>query len=119
MSERLYFVYIMASRRYGTLYVGVTNDIMRRAWEHKEKLVDGFTKRHGVHRLVYYEAFSDVTDAIACEKRLKRWHRTWKIDLIQSKNPEWRDLYDEFAALNCHPGQAESAEGARSASRDP
>ena len=74
--DKYYFVYIMASKRYGTFYVGVTNDVMRRSWEHKQKLVDGFTKKRGVHTLVYYETFTDVNDAIRYEKRLKRWHRT-------------------------------------------
>ena len=115
--DRYYFVYITASRRYGTLYVGVTNDVMRRSWEHKRKLVDGFTKKYHVHRLVYYETFSDVNDAIKFEKRLKRWHRTWKIELIQKKNPEWRDLYDDLLARECHPGQAEA--DVSPASREP
>ena len=97
--ERQYFVYIMASARYGTLYVGVTNDVMRRSWEHKHDLLEGFTKKYGVHMLVYYELFADVNDAIAYEKRLKRWRRTWKIELIQKKNPEWRDLYDDLVAV--------------------
>jgi putative endonuclease len=107
--DRYYFVYIMASKRYGTLYVGVTNDVIRRSWEHKQKLVEGFTKKHGVNRLVYYQPFSDVHEAIAYEKRLKRWHRTWKIDLIQKHNPEWRDLYDDLVALET--GAARSVSG--------
>jgi putative endonuclease len=108
--DRYYFVYIMASKRYGTLYVGVTNDVLKRSWEHKQKLVDGFTKKYGVHRLVYYKAFTDVYEAIGYEKRVKRWHRTWKIELIQKQNPAWRDLYDDLVALACHPGQAERSE---------
>ena len=97
--DRSYFVYIMASKRYGTLYVGVTNDVMRRSFEHKQDLVEGFTKKYGAHMLVYYEVFNNPNDAIAYEKRLKRWHRTWKIELIQKQNPEWRDLYDDLAAV--------------------
>jgi len=109
--DRQYFVYIMASRRYGTLYVGVTNDVLRRSWEHKQRLVPGFTKKHGVHMLVYYRTFGDINDAIAFEKRLKRWHRTWKIELIQKQNPEWRDLYDDLVALElgCQPGHEEQS----------
>ena len=91
-----YFVYIMASKRNGTLYVGVTNDIRRRAYEHKHGLVSGFTKEHDVTRLVYYEAHDDVRDAIQHEKRLKEWQRSWKLDLIERDNPEWRDLYDDL-----------------------
>lgn len=98
-SDHCYFVYIMASGRYGTLYVGVTNDVMRRSWEHKQKLVAGFTKKYGVDRLVHYEMFMDVSEAIQREKRLKRWRRTWKIDLIQKHNPAWRDLYNDLVAL--------------------
>ena len=86
----------MASRRNGTLYVGVTNDLVRRAYEHREGLIDGFTKDYGVKRLVYFEGFDDVTYAIAREKRLKEWQRQWKIDLIQRQNPNWDDLYDSL-----------------------
>ena len=89
-----YYVYIMASRRNGTIYVGMTNDIGRRAWEHREGLLPGFTKTYGVKMLVYYEAFSDVHDVIHREKRLKKWKRQWKIDLIQTRNVEWLDLYE-------------------------
>jgi putative endonuclease len=88
-----YHVYIMASCRNGTLYIGVTNDICRRTWEHREGLVPGFTKAYGVKMLVHYEQFDDVGFAIHREKRLKKWKREWKINLIQSQNPEWRDLY--------------------------
>ena len=93
-----YHVYIMASRRNGTLYVGVTNDICRRAWEHREGLVPGFMKTYGVKMLVYYEEFSDIGFAIHREKRLKRWKREWKLNLIQSHNPDWRDLYETLNA---------------------
>lgn len=72
---------------------------MRRSFEHKQDLVEGFTRKYGAHMLVYYEVFNNPNDAIAYEKRLKRWHRTWKIELIQKQNPEWRDLYDDLAAV--------------------
>jgi len=90
----MYYVYIMASARNGTLYVGVTNDIARRAWEHREQLVPGFTKRYGVKMLVHIEAFEDVRDAIARETRMKKWKRAWKINVIEQHNPDWRDLYE-------------------------
>jgi putative endonuclease len=93
-----YFVYILASRIGGTLYVGVTNDIVRRVHEHKLGLANGFAKKHGVHRLVYFEEFGDVRDAIAREKRLKRWNRPWKVRLIEERNPRWVDLHPALAA---------------------
>jgi len=87
-----YFVYMLASRRNGTLYVGVTNDLARRITEHKEKLVPGFTKNYGVDILVWYEPYSDIQDAIAREKQLKGWNRAWKIRLIEKNNSGWNDL---------------------------
>jgi len=96
MREHLYFVYILASGRNGTLYVGVTNDIMRRTWEHKNDLIEGFTRKHGVHTLVWYETFDDIAAAIAREKRLKQWNRAWKIALIEKQNSGWNDLYQRF-----------------------
>jgi len=89
-------VYILASRRYGTLYVGVTSDLARRIWEHRSGCVDGFTEKHGVYLLVYAEFHEAMEDAIVREKRIKKWRRPWKINLIQSMNPAWRDLYDEL-----------------------
>ena len=86
----------MASKRYGTLYVGVTADLVARVYEHKNDLVDGFTKKYGVHMLVYYQQFEDIEQAILEEKRLKRWKRDWKIRLIERNNPEWRDLYPDI-----------------------
>jgi putative endonuclease len=83
----------MANRKYGTLYVGVTNDIIRRAWEHREGLVAGFTKTYGLKLLVYFEEFQSISDAIHREKRLKHWNRAWKVALIEEMNPEWEDLY--------------------------
>ena len=89
-----YYVYILASKPNGTLYIGVTNNIARRVWEHKQGLVEGFTKKYAVHRLVYCEAFARPQEAIRREKRLKKWNRAWKIQLIESTNPEWKDLYE-------------------------
>ncbi|MEJ0044674.1 MAG: GIY-YIG nuclease family protein [Rhizomicrobium sp.] len=90
--EHRYFVYIMASARNGTLYVGVTNDLIRRAYEHREGLVEGFTKKYGVKTLVWFEEFRDVRDAIDFEKRLKKWERSWKIRLIEELIPTWKDV---------------------------
>jgi len=92
-----YFVYILASKRNGTLYIGVTNNLLKRVDEHKNNLVPGFTNKYGVHNLVYYERYSDIYDAIAREKRMKKWKRAWKIELIEKSNPEWRDLYNDLA----------------------
>ncbi|WP_186400569.1 GIY-YIG nuclease family protein [Stappia sp. P2PMeth1] len=91
-----YFVYILASRRRGTLYVGVTNDLARRIFEHRERQGESFTRRHGVGRLVYYEEYSSINEAIAQEKRLKRWKREWKIQAIDAFNAEWEDLYEQL-----------------------
>jgi putative endonuclease len=88
-----YYVYILASKKHGTLYVGVTNDLVKRAFEHKNDLVDGFTKKYGVHQLVYFEQTSDVNSAITREKQIKKWRRQWKIELIEEKNPDWKDLF--------------------------
>ena len=89
-----YYVYILASKRNGTLYIGVTNDIVRRVYEHKNDLIEGFTKKYSVHRLVYFEETSDIESAILREKRLKKWNRKWKLELIEKENPNWEDLYD-------------------------
>ena len=88
-------VYILASQRNGTLYIGVTADLVRRVWEHRTGMVDGFTREYGVHRLVYAEFHATMADAITREKRLKKWRRAWKLELIERDNPAWRDLYDE------------------------
>jgi putative endonuclease len=93
----MFYVYILASKPYGTLYIGVTNDLLRRVFEHKEGVVPGFTKRYGVKRLVYFEQFEDATTAIQREKTMKFWPRQWKINKIEECNPAWRDLYDEVA----------------------
>jgi len=87
-------VYILASQRNGTLYIGVTSDLQRRASEHNNDLIEGFTKRYGVHRLVYYELHQDMVSAITREKQMKKWNRAWKLELIEKQNPEWRDLKD-------------------------
>ncbi|MEO6165234.1 MAG: GIY-YIG nuclease family protein [Candidatus Binatia bacterium] len=89
-------VYILASQRNGTTYIGVTSDLVKRAWEHKNDTVDGFTKQYGVHRLVYYELHGDMLSAITREKQLKKWNRAWKLALIEEKNSEWKDLWDEI-----------------------
>jgi putative endonuclease len=89
-------VYILASQRNGTLYVGVTSDVSRRAFEHKADIVDGFTSRYGVHKLVFVEFHDTMADAILREKRIKKWRRTWKIQLIEEANPTWRDLFEEI-----------------------
>lgn len=90
--ERRFFVYILASRKHGTLYIGVTSDLIRRVYEHQQKMVPGFTKRYGVTRLVYFEIYDDAISAITREKELKKWRRDWKIRLIEEANPEWVDL---------------------------
>ena len=84
----------MASRRMGTLYIGVTNDISRRVWEHKNGVIKGFTSRYKAYMLVWYEYYEDITDAIACEKRMKEWNRAWKVRAIEEVNPSWDDLYE-------------------------
>ena len=94
--DKQYYVYILASRRNGTLYIGITSDLIRRIWEHKNKAVAGFSSRYGVDKLVYYEIFDDPENAIKREKRLKFYTRKWKIDLIEKTNPEWKDLYQDI-----------------------
>ena len=89
-------VYILASRRNGTLYVGVTSDLAQRVWQHKNDVVEGFSKAYGVHLLVYYELHEDMESAIIREKRLKKWNREWKLRLIEEKNPDWHDLYESI-----------------------
>ena len=93
MREHIYFVYMLASAPQGTLYVGVTNDLLRRVCEHREGIVSGFTKKYGVKKLVWYEVHGDIREAIVREKQLKRWRRDWKRSLIESENPHWLDLY--------------------------
>jgi len=89
-------VYMLASKRNGTLYVGVTSNLPQRVWQHKNDLVEGFTRRYGVHALVWYEVHETMENAIAREKTIMEWKRQWKIDLIEAMNPEWRDLYEDI-----------------------
>jgi putative endonuclease len=98
MSERTYWVYLMASRRNGTLYIGVTNNLAQRAWQHRTGIGSEFVAKYGVTRLVWYESYADVNEAIKREKQLKKWERRWKLELIEKMNPEWEDLY---LKLNC------------------
>lgn len=88
-----YYVYVLASKKHGTLYIGVTNDLVRRVHEHRTNAIDGFTKKYGVHQLVYFEETEAIENAIHREKQLKKWKRDWKLDLIEEKNPNWDDLY--------------------------
>ena len=91
---KIYFVYVLASEKNGTLYVGVTNDLPRRVSEHREGVVPGFTEKNDVNMLVYFEEFGDIGLAIQRENRLKKWKRRWKVELIEKTNPDWRDLYE-------------------------
>jgi putative endonuclease len=100
-------VYILASQKNGTLYIGVTSDLVQRVWEHKNHCVEGFTDRYGVDLLVHYELFGDMEHAIVREKRLKKWDRAWKVRLIEEKNPQWLDLYEEIlGSPGCPPSRA-------------
>ena len=90
------YVYLLASRKQGTLYLGVTNDLVRRVAQHKQKTLPGFTKRYDVRRLVWFECYDAPTEAIAREKEVKKWRRNWKVDLIEKENPDWKDLYPEI-----------------------
>ena len=89
-------VYMLASKRNGTLYIGVTSNLPQRVWQHKNDLIEGFTRRYGVHTLVWYEVHETMETAIAREKTINEWKRQWKIDLIKAMNPEWRDLYEDI-----------------------
>ena len=89
-------VYLLASKRNGTLYVGVTSNLIQRVWEHKNNLVEGFTKQYGVHQLVWYELHENMNSAIQREKRLKGWKRKWKVQMVESTNPSWADLYSKI-----------------------
>jgi putative endonuclease len=91
------YVYIRASERNGTLYIGVTSDLVRRVHEHREGLIDGFSKRYGIERLVYFETYDDIGRAIQREKNVKHWSRAWKLELIERCNPDWNELYDSIA----------------------
>lgn len=89
-------VYLLASRKNGTLYAGVTSDLIKRVWEHKNDLVEGFTRRYGIHNLVWYELHENMESAISREKTIKGWKRQWKLELIEKENPQWQDLYDKL-----------------------
>jgi putative endonuclease len=90
------FVYIMCNKQDGVLYIGVTSDIVKRVYEHKNGFVDGFTKQYNLKNLVYYEIYDDIEEAIKREKQLKNWHREWKIELVNKQNPHWEDLYESI-----------------------
>jgi len=90
------FVYLMASRKDGTLYLGVTRDLIKRVYQHKTKATPGFTSRHDINRLVWFETYDDPTTAITREKEIKKWRRDWKVQLIEKSNPDWKDLYPEI-----------------------
>jgi putative endonuclease len=95
--DKLFYVYILASCRNGTLYVGVTSQLVQRVWQHKEGLADGFTKQYGLKTLVWYEQHDTAESAITREKQIKKWERRWKVGLIEAENPYWNDLYDDVA----------------------
>ena len=95
--EKIYCVYIMASKKNGTLYIGVTSNLQKRIYEHKNDLVEGFTKKYQVHLLAHLEIFNDPYTAISREKQLKKWNRKWKLDLIEKENSSWKDLYDQLS----------------------
>lgn len=94
--EKRFCVYMLASKRNGTLYIGVTSDLPKRVWEHKNSVVEGFTEKYGVHNLVWYEPHETAESAITREKQMKEWKHEWKVKRIVEKNPEWKDLYDEI-----------------------
>lgn len=98
MTEKNFYVYMMASKKNGTIYVGVTSDLKKRVWQHKNNVVEGFTEKYDVHNLVWYEHHENAESAITKEKRMKDWHREWKIKRIVEMNPNWKDLYDDI----CH-----------------
>jgi len=93
---KTYFIYIVANNKNGTIYIGVTNNLTKRVWEHKNKIFDGFTSKYDLNKLVYFEDYSEINSAIKREKRLKEWPRQWKIELIEKNNPLWIDLYDKI-----------------------
>ena len=96
MFGKTYCVYILSSQKNGTLYIGITHNLVKRVWEHKNEKIDGFTKKFKIHHLVYFEQHSNPESAIKREKQIKKWNRLWKIRLIEEKNPEWKDLYKDI-----------------------
>ena len=103
MTDKQYYLYILASKRNGTLYRGITSDLIKRIWQHKEGLVDGFSKRYKTKTLVYLESHKDDEEAILREKRIKKWNRQWKINLIEKENPNWDDLYPNLLQMTGTP----------------
>lgn len=95
-----FYIYILAHEPYGAIYIGVTNNLVRRVWEHRQGFADGHTKKYHIHRLVYFETTSDIEAAITREKLLKRWKRSWKDEMITNFNPEWRDLYPDITGID-------------------
>ena len=112
---KTYSVYILASKRNGTLYIGVTNGLERRVYEHKNNLVEGFTAKYGVHRLVHYEQTDDIHSAIQREKQLKKWNRKWKLELIEKENPDWKDLSEDWIPSQSLPPRKRGAGNDRKA----
>lgn len=102
-----FYVYILCSKRNGTLYTGVTSDLIKRVYQHKNDLADGFTKQYGVHRLAWYEVHASSEAAIIREKQIKKWNRQWKLNLIEQLNPEWRDLYLDIVHAHGFPPSRE------------
>jgi len=98
--SKCYYVYILANKKNGTTYVGITSDLVGRIWEHKNKVNHGFSSKYNIDKLVYYEIFNDVNEAIDREKKLKLWKRKWKIELIEKNNPIWEDLFDKLDTLD-------------------
>ncbi len=96
MKNKNYYVYIITNKKRGTLYIGVTNNLKRRIYEHKNELVDGFSKKYHLHKLVFYETLNSIYNAIDMEKKMKKWNREWKIKLIEDLNPDWNDLYEQI-----------------------
>jgi len=99
------YVYIIASKRNGTLYIGITSNLIKRVWEHKNKVAEGFTEKYDIDKLVYYEQYQNTEHAIRREKRLKKYNRQWKLDLIEKFNPNWKDLFDDISGLSDQVGQ--------------
>jgi putative endonuclease len=99
-----YYVYILTNKKDGLFYTGVTNDLIRRVYEHKNNIIEGFTKKYNLHFLVYYETHNDINLALLREKRIKKWNRDWKIEIIEKNNPDWIDLYDELIEIRPNMG---------------
>ena len=104
--SKQYYVYLLTDKCRGIIYIGVTDDLAKRIWEHIHEMRDGFTKKHGLKRLVYYEIFKDADNAMRRERRLKRWNREWKIEMIEKNNPQWNDLYNDFCERHLIPARA-------------